>query len=272
MLRSASAALLLLATGCGSACAPKASLRGLSIESDLEAGRAAGAARFDHSAWGRVLAAAAAPERGRFDYDAVPRADLDAYLLQLEQAPLATLPGDEQRALLINAYNAFTVQLIVSQPVRPASIRDLPAPWKTAQWTLGGHALSLDDIEHGLLRPVFRDPRVHFAVNCASVGCPPLRGAPFEAAALDAQLDAATRAALAHPTWLTVEDGALHVTRLLDWYGADFTAEGWSPRAASRAAWLARFGPPEVAAAVQAADGDPELVFLDYDWTLNDLP
>ena len=179
---------LLLATGCGFACAPKASLRGLSIESDLEAGRAAGAARFDHGAWGRVLAAAAEPERGRFDYDAVPRPDLDAYLLQLERAPLATLPGDEQRALLINAYNAFTVQLIVSQPVRPASIRDLPSPWKTAQWTLGGHALSLDDIEHGLLRPVFRDPRVHFAVNCASVGCPPLWGAPFEAAALDAQL------------------------------------------------------------------------------------
>ena len=112
MLRSASAALLLLATGCGSACAPKASLRGLSIESDLEAGRAAGAARFDHGAWGRVLAAAAAPERGRFDYDAVPRADLDAYLLQLERAPLATLPGDEQVELAREALTAPSVKLM----------------------------------------------------------------------------------------------------------------------------------------------------------------
>jgi hypothetical protein len=259
--------LLLLATL--TACTPNADLRGLSIESDLEGGRKDGAATVDHAAWGRVLAAAVDEPAGRIDYGAVPRGDLDAALAAYGAVDLKTLPAPEQEALLINAYNAFTVQLIVSQPARPDSIRDLKDPWKEARWTVGGHNLSLDDIEHGLLRPLYKDPRLHFALNCASVGCPPLRAAPFAPATLDAQLDAAARDTLARSGWLRVDGGALHTTKLLDWYGGDFTAEGWSPIAPSKAAWLATFGPPAVRTAVDAEKGDPKIVYVDYDWSLN---
>jgi hypothetical protein len=266
--RACAAAAAIWLSGCGG-CGPRADLRGLPIEADLSAGRATGAGSFDHAAWGRVLAVAAHPADGTVDYDAVPRADLDRYVAAVAQAPLDQLPAAEQQALLINAYNALTVSLILDQPARPASIRDLPDPWGTAQWTVGGHAVSLDDLEHGLLRPLFQDPRLHFALNCASVSCPPLRAEPFVAASLDAQLDQAARDTLARDRWLRVDGDTLHVTKLLDWYGDDFTRDGWAPTAPTRAAWLATHGPPAVARAVEAADGAPELRFLDYDWALN---
>lgn len=261
---------LLFLTGCGSWFVPKASLRDLPVEEDLAAGRAAGTGAFDHSDWGAVLAASVDEAAGRVDYAAVPRDRLSAYVQALETAPLRDLGASEQKALLINAYNALTLQLIVSQPALPSSIRDLDDPWGSRRWVVGGHTLSLDDLEHGLLRPIFQDPRLHFALNCASVGCPPLRRAPFTPDSLDAQLDAAARDTLARAPWLRVDGDALRVTRLLQWYGDDFTAAGWSPRAETRQAWLARVGPPSVAAAVQANPEIP-LRFADYDWTLNSV-
>ena len=259
--------LVLLATL--TACTPRADLRGLAIEADLEEGRAGGAASVDHGAWARVLVAAVDEPAGRIDYGAVPRAELDAALATYGAVDLKALPAAEQEALLINAYNAFTVQLIVSQPAQPDSIRDLKDPWGGARWTLGGHSVSLDDIEHGLLRPIYKDPRLHFALNCASIGCPPLRSTPYAPTTLDAQLDAAARDTLSRTAWLRVDGGALHTTKLLDWYGADFTKEGWGPVAPSKAAWLAAFGPPHVQAAVDAARGDPTIRYLEYDWSLN---
>lgn len=257
---------LLTAGGCASWFAPKAKLRGHPLEASLRASTTARTSTFDHTDWAAVLAAAARPEQGRFDYAAVPRAALDRYLNRLASVDLAALPTAEQKALLINAYNALTVHLIVDQPTLPDSIRDLDDPWGTARWTVGGATTSLDDIEHALLRPIFRDPRLHFALNCASVGCPPLRVEPFEAATLDAQLDAATRDTLARDTWLRIDGRTLHVTPLLSWYGPDFTAEGWQPRADSVAAWLVAYGPPELAAIER-----PRVRFMSYDWRLNDV-
>lgn len=251
------------------ACAPRADLRGLAVEEDLAAGRAGGTASVDHAAWGRVLVAAVDEADGRVDYGDVPRADLDAALSAYGAVDLRALGAAEQEALLINAYNAFTMQLIVDQPTRPDSIRDLKDPWGERRWVLGGHHLSLDDIEHGLLRPLYKDPRLHFALNCASVGCPPLRSEPFAADTLDAQLDAATRDTLARPAWLRADGDTLHVTKLLDWYGGDFTAAGWSPVAESKAAWLATHGPHDVKATVDAEKGAPNIVYVDYDWDLN---
>ena len=257
---------VLTAAGCASWFVPKAKLRGHPLEAQLLA--ADGSESFDHGAWARVLGASAHPESGRVDYAAIPAEVLASYLDQLAAVDLSTLPSDEQKALLINAYNAFTIQLIVQQPTLPASIRDIADPWGTAQWTLGGERVSLDDIEHALLRPVYRDPRLHFALNCASIGCPPLRAEPFVGSRLDEQLDAVTRDTLSRPQWLSVEGRTVTVTPLLSWYGPDFTAEGWSPNAPSTAAWLAAFGPPAVAEAVAAGAG---IRFSSYDWRLNDL-
>ena len=257
---------LLTASGCASWFAPKAKLRGHPLEAQLFAG--GGGTSFDHSAWAEVLSAAAHPDRGRMDYAAVSEDLLAAYLDQLAKVDLSTLPRSEQKALLINAYNAFTIRLIVQQPALPNSIRDLPDPWGSASWTLGGERVSLDDIEHALLRPVFRDPRLHFALNCASIGCPPLRSEPFVGDRLDTQLDTVTRDTLARSQWLSVEGDRLTVTPLLDWYGPDFTAEGWAPVASTKAEWLAMFGSPAVIEAVASGAG---IRYSSYDWRLNDV-
>lgn len=265
-------ALLFLVTSAGcsvSSFAPKAALRDLAIEAELLEGQAHGSSSLDHSDWGRVLEAAVDPTTGLVDYDAVPQAELSDYLDTLARTPLRRLDATEQEALLINAYNAFTVQLILEQSPRPDSIKDLSDPWGTRRWVLGGHTLSLDDIEHGLLRPLFRDPRLHFALNCASVGCPPLQNTPYIGIFVNGQLDRAVRSALQRDGWLQVDADSVRTTKLLNWYGPDFTAEGWAPRADSRAAWLARFGPPEVA---EAVDRGAKLEFLPYDWSLNEAP
>jgi len=265
---TSAAVSLLTTTGCASWFAPKAKLRGHPLESQLQMGRNGGMETFDHSAWDDVVKAVARPDVGRVDYAAVPEAALSDYLDQLATADLSVLPGAEQKALLINAYNALTLSLIVEQPTLPASIRDLDDPWGDARWTVAGEQVSLDDIEHGLLRPIFRDPRLHFALNCASVGCPPLRDEAFTAERVEGQLDSATRDALGRQAWLSVDGDHITVTALLDWYGPDFTAQGWTPNAPSKAAWLARHGPPEVADAVQAG---AVLRFAAYDWRLNDV-
>ncbi len=263
-------ALLALATAaCSGSCAPKAALRGLPLEGALTA--PAGTATFDHSDWATVLAASVDQGAGRVDYDAVPVDALDRYLAALAQAELAPLTAGAREALLINAYNAFTVKLIVAATPRPASIRDLDDPWGAARWTLAGTAVSLDDIEHGLLRPIYRDPRLHFALNCASIGCPPLRAAPWEGPGLDAQLTTAVREALAQPRHLQLDGQGLKATQLLDWYGADMTAPDWSPRADSLPEWLARYGPPEVAALVAEQGPTTRIRTLDYDWRLNQV-
>ncbi len=256
------------ASGCASWFAPKAKLRGHSLEAPLQAGQASGQQSFDHSAWADVLRAASHPDRGRFDYSAVPHEALDRYLDQLARADLQQLPVDEQKALLINAYNAFTIKLIAEQPALPASIRDLDDPWGTERWTVGGARVSLNDIEHSLLRPIFRDPRLHFALNCASIGCPPLRDQPYEGPTVDVQLDAATADTLTRPGWLSVDGDRITATALVNWYRPDFSAEGWSPRADSPLQWLANHGPAEVGEAVKAG---ASLHFAAYDWRINDV-
>ncbi|NOY24695.1 MAG: DUF547 domain-containing protein [Oligoflexia bacterium] len=253
-----------------SACsAPKADLAEGAITPAVQA--PPGTGRFDHTAFGRVLASAVHPDIGRVDYSAIDQPTLAAYVGSLGTADLSTLSMAEREALLINAYNAFTLTLILEQPTRPASIRDLTDPWKTARWTLAGQVLSLNEIEHGLLRPIFKDPRLHFTLNCASIGCPPLAATPYVGSDLDARLTAAARDALARPQNLRIDGQGLAVTKLLNWYGGDFTATGWSPIAATKAQWLAKYGPAKVAALVAKNGADTSLRFIDYDWALNDL-
>jgi hypothetical protein len=135
--------------------------------------------------------------------------------------------------------------------------------------------MSLDDIEHGLLRPEFREARVHFALNCASVSCPPLAAEPYRAATLDAQLDAAARGFFTSDQGLRSDGATLWVSRLFDWYGDDFIAAYAArvpgPRPPKERAILgviATYGPPDAAA--RAGAGTHAIRFLGYDWSLND--
>ncbi|MCU0985410.1 MAG: DUF547 domain-containing protein [Acetobacteraceae bacterium] len=184
------------------------------------------------------------------------------------------MPRDEAFAFWANLYNALTLKEILDHyPVR--SIRDIGSrgvpfdpkgwfgPWRTRLVTVEGRRLSLDDIEHGIMRPTFSDPRVHYAVNCASLGCPNLRPAAWRAGTLARDLDEAAAAFVNHPRGVTVRaDGALRVSSIYIWFAEDFGgAEGTVAhlRRHAATALAARLGPGTRI----AEDG--------YDWSLNDM-
>lgn len=254
-------------------CAPEAKVLDAPIVEQLQQGQSAGTASFEHTAWNALLAAHANPKTGRVDYASLKakQPELDAYLNTLAGADLTSLGRNEQFALLLNAYNAYTVKLILEHYPNVKSIRDLDNPWKTRRYLVAGHTLSLDDIEHGLLRPLFKDPRIHFAVNCASIGCPPLPNFAFQGAKLDSQLDRVTRNALENPRYAKTNGDQLQLNAIFDWYGKDFTDESFKGHAKTLPVWVARYARPEVKDLVKAKGGSPKIEFMDYDWKLNDL-
>jgi hypothetical protein len=184
----------------------------------------------------------------------------------------------QRQAFLINAYNAATVELVLTRHPKLDSIKDIGGllgnPWKKAFVPLLGKTRSLDDIEHGLLRGAreYRDPRIHFAVNCASIGCPALRPEAFVAARLDAQLEDQTTRFLrdrSRNRLETTADGrpTLALSSIFDWYGDDFKAGGGVAAFVARHADAIGASPAQV----QALRADRvRLRFLDYDWALNE--
>ncbi|CAN5829700.1 DUF547 domain-containing protein [soil metagenome] len=244
---------------------------------------------FDHgyAAYTQLLARHVHGSRVAYAALTADRAALDRVIAQFDAPAARDETGwtrEQRMAFWINAYNAFTLGAIVeAYPIQSRwftrqprnSIRQIPDVWTARHWRAAGRAVSLDDIEHQVLRPVFMDARIHFAVNCASVSCPPLAAEPYRAETLGAQLDAAARRYLASPEGLRLDGNTLRVSSIFKWYGEDFAAE-YSPivpgtrpqveRAILGA--IIRFGPPD--AAVQARDGAPRIAFLDYDWSLND--
>lgn len=228
--------------------------------------RNTGGASFDHSEYERLLRDHVDRD-GFVDYDSL-RAHPDALALyrgQLAAASFDALTRDEKLALLINAYNAFTLTLIVEHyPID--SILDIPEDkrWKDVRWRVGRQLWSLDQIEHEQIRPRFVEPRIHFALVCAAVSCPPLRNEAYRADVLDDQLEA--QALLVHnqPRWLQLdaEAGVMHLTPLYDWYGGDFTQSGQNVLD-----YAARYSQP--LHQLIASGQTPRLRFLEYDWRLN---
>ncbi len=193
---------------------------------------------------------------------------LDDYITLLAGVDFQALGRDQKLALLINAYNAFTLRLILDHyPLQ--SIEDIPAAkrWKAQRWHIGDLTLSLDSIEHQYLRSQFAEPRIHFAINCASIGCPPLRQEAYQAGQLEQQLQ--SQAMLVHNDhrWFQLEKKAhvLYLTRLYDWFGGDFKQAGGSVLA-----YAARFSLP--LARTLEASTQPSIQWLDYDWSLNQVP
>lgn len=210
------------------------------------------------------------------------RAALRAYLDSLSAVAPATFAGwprAERQAFLINAYNAFTIELVLTRYPDLRSIKDLgsllSSPWKPKWIPLLGARVSLDDIEHAMLRKrgAYDDPRVHFAVNCASIGCPALREEAFVAERLEAQMDEQTLRFMSDRTRnrFGTRRGRLELSRIFDWYGEDFRLGHRG--IASLPDFAARY-------ADQLADaptdreriraGRLDIAFTDYDWALND--
>jgi hypothetical protein len=173
---------------------------------------------------------------------------------------------DDKLALLINAYNAFTLKLILEHlPLE--SIRDIPDAqrWDAVRWAFGGTAYSLNQIEHRLIRPNFREPRVHFALVCAAVGCPPLRAEAYTAARLEAQLQDQAYRVHHGDRWFRYTAGSdeAEMTSLYEWYRGDF-----EQAAGTILDFAARFS-PDLESEIEAGRR-PRVRFLEYDWSLND--
>ena len=223
---------------------------------------------FDHGLFDELLTAHV-DEDGWVDYQAmsVQAPKLDQYLRQLEQAPFDQMGRDEKLVLLINAYNAFTLRLILDYyPV--ASIKDIPGAkrWDHQRWRIGAHTWSLNQIEHEQIRPRFKEPRIHFALVCAAAGCPPLRPEVFTVDRLEEQLEQQTAFVHSRGTWARFEPdtSSLHLTALYNWYGGDFEQVAGSVLEYA-AGYL-----PDVR---QALDSDTKLKirWLNYDWSLNSV-
>jgi hypothetical protein len=204
---------------------------------------------------------------GAVDYRGFKKdeAELDKYLGQLERVNTGGLSRDEQLAFYINAYNAWTIKLILSGYPGAKSIKDLGgllgSPWKKQICRIDGKLMSLDGIEHGIIRPRFQDPRIHFAVNCASKSCPPLASEPYRGETIDAQLDAAARAFINDPARTRLEGDTLHVSMIFKWYGDDF--KGGVP------AFIQKYADGELKKGLLARGEGVKIAYLDYDWSLN---
>ncbi len=231
--------------------------------------------RVDHQRWADFLSTylvAGSDGINRLDYSGALAASgsLQVYLTSLQAVPVSRLARDEQFAFWANLYNAQTVATVLQHyPV--ASIRDIDispglfadGPWGAAQTSVEGVSLSLDDIEHRILRPIWRDPRLHYAVNCASLGCPNLQPEPFHADRLDQQLDRAARQFVKHPRAAAFEPDGLVVSSLYRWYRNDFGGSD-----AGIIAHLKRHADPALARRLATVT---EIADDRYDWALNDL-
>lgn len=215
----------------------------------------------------------------RVDYagwhaNAADRRALDAAIAGMAARRPSTLPRSDALAYWGNLYNAITLKVILDRyPV--ASIRDIKSdgwfdpkaytgPWRQKRVTVEGRSLSLDDIEHDIMRPTFKDPRVHYVVNCASLGCPNLMPRAYKAATLDADLDAAARAFVNHPRGVRVlSSGALQVSSIYKWFIADFGGDD-----AGLLAHFRRYAGPELARHLAKS---PAIAEDQYDWSLNEV-
>jgi hypothetical protein len=224
------------------------------------------AARVDNSLYAQLLAAHV--HAGVVDYAGlkVEEAKLDAYLAVLERTGPATLDLEERKAFYINAYNAWTLKLILTGYPGVKSIKDLgglfSGPWSRQLVRIAGKVLTLDEVEHGILRkPPFTDPRIHFAVNCASKSCPPLRSVPYVGERLDEQLDQAAHDFINAAGSVVVNGDLVWVSKIFDWYGADF---GDAPLD-----FVRRYARDGLLEKLDALGSQARVRFLEYDWSLN---
>ena len=243
------------------------------------------ASMFDHSIWdGLVKKYVQQVNEGHsttVDYAGFlkERAELGRYLTQLSSLnrdDFDALNKDEQLALLINAYNAWTVEFILTKYPDLKSIKELGSffrsPWKKEFIPFLGEQRSLDYIEHNLIRGSgrYKDARIHFAVNCASIGCPALRAEAFIASKLNAQLEEQTKLFLADTSRNRLTKDALEVSSIFKWYRDDFE-KGWSG-VDSLESFFALYSDSLKLSDQQVLDlqeGSLDIEFLDYDWRLN---
>ena len=245
------------------------------VETVFHVTKAGSAVTVDHSAWTKLLTTYVKPQPdglNRVDYarfKAEGRPALNAYLLALQAIDPTKLDRPEQFAYWANLYNAKTIDIVLeAYPV--ASIKDIKfgnflasGPWSKKVLRVFDIELSLDDIEHKILRPYFKDPMVHYAVNCASIGCPNLNRDAFTGPTLDAQLDAAARTFINSPRAFRFDGDRLISSSIYTWFKTDF---GGNDEGVLRHART--YALPALAARLSRR---VEIDSDQYDWRLNDV-
>ncbi len=235
-------------------------------------------------------------DQGLVDYRGLKqnRSRLDDFSLSLTRVGSESYAGwkkEEQIALWINAYNALTLKAIVDHyPIESSflaslrfpknSIRQISGVWDKLLFSVMREKITLDQIEHQILRPRFREPRLHVALVCAAMGCPPLRNEPFVGSKLDAQLDDQSNRFLSDPKkfFIDRDRGRVFLSPIFEWYGKDFlptyaAGKGFSGHDRVKRATL-KFAAEYLAKDDRAylENGDYEVEYLDYDWSLNERP
>ncbi len=215
------------------------------------------AQNLDHSLWSEILESSV-KKNGTVNYNALKENDsnLNAYLNLFKNVkPTKNWTKADKLAYWINAYNAFTVKLIIDNyPLK--SIKDLNSPWDKKFILIGGKLLSLNYIEHEILRKM-NEPRIHFAIVCASVSCPKLQNTAFEASNIEDQLTNATKEFLADTTKNNLSQNSIKISKLFKWFSSDFKQEG------SLIDFLNKYS--EITISQRARKR-----YKDYDWNLNE--
>jgi hypothetical protein len=233
-------------------------------------------------------------DSGLVDYAGLKkdRAPLDRFaasLAALERSEYEAWPDREKIAFWINVYNALTLKLVIDNyPIEPSfwaslrfpknSIRQISGAWDRMGFTVIGSEMTLDQMEHETLRAEFSEPRIHMALVCAAMGCPPLRNEPYRADRLSAQLNDQTRGFLGDPVKFRIDrdKGRVHLSSIFKWYGEDFVDDyggekGLGGRGDSEQAvlsFVSRYLEPEDQRYLRG--GDYDIRYLGYDWSLNE--
>jgi hypothetical protein len=232
-------------------------------------------------------------EQGMVDYKSLKenRNDLDIFVAQMGQLSRETYDAwtkEAQLAFWINAYNAITLQAIINHyPIQPGSvinrnlypansIRQISGVWDKLETKVLGLPMTLNAIEHEVLRVDFDEPRIHVSIVCASIGCPPLRNEAFVGEKLEAQLTDQSKQFVGHVRNFKIDtaDKTIYLSSILDWFGEDFegsyAAEGRSGTEAAIVGFVHTYAPETAKSAV--ADATYSIEFQDYDWALNEQP
>jgi len=226
------------------------------LERNIEEISPSAASAPSHASWSLILRNNVSTN-GNVNYPGI-KADrnFEKYLASLEAAhPDESWSKNDRLAYWINAYNAYTVKLINDNwPVK--SIKDIKSPWKTSFITIEGKTYSLEEIEHNILRKKYNEPRIHFAINCASFSCPKLLNQAFTAKGLEVQLEDVTNAFINDPLRNAISANEVKLSKIFDWFKGDFTKSG------SLKDYINKFSLTKIS-------DDQKISYMDYNWNLN---
>jgi len=228
------------------------------------------ATTFDHSKFDQILKEYV-DDKGLVDYNGIAKdRRFTEYMQSLQTAKVEEFSRDGQLAFWINAYNAVTIDKVIkTKPTKSVRETLIPGLWTSTKFfttrenMVANQVLSQDDIENDILRKRFKDPRIHFAIICASMGCPPLPRIAYTEENVQVRLEEETRKYLNSPRGTRIDRAAntLYVSRLFDWYATDFVQKSGSV--------LAFMKPYLNEETLAFLAGKPKISFLEYNWALN---